>query len=93
MAVFVVFALSLAVLAVAGVVVAVLQVRTAAQALLTAVHRAESRLRPLLSELEDELAVASTEVEALTQRRAQTSGVEPPLVAYTGGEGDVSASP
>lgn len=63
MSVFVILALALAVLAVAGAVLAVVQVRNAAGGLGEAVRHASTRLRPLIDELEQEAAVTGHELE------------------------------
>lgn len=69
-------------MAVGLVVVAILQVRTAATGLIGAVREAAGTLRPLGEELAEELAVASTELEALGERE-RGSGAQP-ADAYTG---------
>lgn len=85
MPVFVVVALALAVLAVAMVVVAALQLWTTAGALRGAVRRANERLAPLGEELRDEIAVTTAELDALGARRSDE--VEEIPLAYTGREG------
>lgn len=86
MSVFVVLALALAVAAVGGVVVAVLQLLRASRGLRAGVERATERLGPLTQELSDEAAVTAVEVEALqdgierlsTSRRDRTRATPPP---------------
>lgn len=85
MPVFVVVALALAILAVAMVVVAALQLRTTAGALVGAARAAIERLGPLTEELRDEMAVTSAELDALAQRRDDEG--EQASLAYTGHEG------
>lgn len=69
MSVFVVVSLTLAVLAVGMAVVSVLQVKTAVRGLLDVVGRQVERMGPLTDELQTELAVAGTELEAMEARR------------------------
>lgn len=85
MPVFVVVALALAVLTVAMVVVAALQLRTTGGALRAAVQRAIGRLGPLGEELRDEIAVTTAELDALGARRSDEG--EGTALAYTGPEG------
>lgn len=92
MSVFVVVALVLAVLGAAMVVVAALQLKTVLGRLVDAVRRAFGRLGPLGEELRDEVAVTSTELEALGERRDDPGERRPDQgdaasLAYTGGEG------
>ncbi|HVM15627.1 MAG TPA: hypothetical protein VM287_15030 [Egibacteraceae bacterium] len=91
MSVFVVVALVLAVLAAAMVVVAALQLKTVVGGLADAVRRTVDRLAPLGEELAEEVAVTSTELQALGERRDTGQGGagqgEPTPLAYTGGEG------
>lgn len=68
MAVFVILALALAVLSVAAVVVAALQVVTVGRGLAAAVGEATTQLRPLAEELAEEAAVTAAELEALGAR-------------------------
>ncbi|HVM00935.1 MAG TPA: hypothetical protein VM324_16720 [Egibacteraceae bacterium] len=67
MPVFVVVALSLAVLSVAAVVLSALQVKAAIGALAAAMRTTGNRLRPLVDELAEEAAVAATELEAIAE--------------------------
>lgn len=69
MSVFVVLALTLAVLAVGMVVVGGLQAWAAVKRLLATVDQQAERLRPLADELQSELAVAGTELDAIQARR------------------------
>lgn len=85
MSVFVVVALALAVLTVAMVVIAALQLKTTAGALRASVQRAVGRLTPLGEELLDEIAVTSAELDALGARRSDEG--EADALAYTGREG------
>lgn len=68
MPVFVILALALLAMAVGAVVVAFLQVGGAARRGREAVQGTQDRLRPLTEELQAELAVTSTEVDALGER-------------------------
>lgn len=69
MSVFVVVALALAVMTAGVAVIAVLQVRSAATGLASAVSRAADALRPLAAELGEEVAVTGREVEALAAQK------------------------
>ena len=70
MAPFVLLAIALAVAALGAVLVAVRQLLVGVKRLRGVVEATGTRVRPLLEELQNEAAVAATEVEALNERIA-----------------------